>query len=839
MKVFEKINEEKCKYLLSLKKYEFDQLFPKTDEDHQNEKDFTFKNTIFYCKRSLKSNCNLEIEYAHSNLNPTSGRLFAKGGLQNMRKSARKFLTEGIYRDWDMCNAHPSIMLLACQKRGFQCSELKKYCANREAFLLKEGVGKKWMLALFNTDRFDYKTKHKSDAVKKLAAEMTRNKQCLFEEFKLTYKYKDGYNPVSSCVNAFWCDRENLYLQDVIKGLDRTKLGPLCFDGFMFDHSVDLTNTFVDSSMDWDEKENKSDVQIPPSFKPEDLTEVKVTYEDKKREFEEDYNATKIISPPCFVITLRDTQEIFKKDGLFIAFENMTYEVLDKNGQICKKQFIKEWFKDENMQYKEVFGVFTENEVCPDHVYNMWVPFECTQWELENYKYDESKVNIYLNLIHTLCNNEENVFRFVEKWIAQIFQFPHIKPEVALTLIGECGIGKDKFLDVLVALMGERKRFESISPERDIWGDFNGQLLECMLVHLSEIGKMNTTGASGKVRSMITAPTIFTNSKFKPPVSLKSIHRFVTLTNSLEPKTCEGKDQRRDVVMFGKSTYKNNGQFWDAYVNDILKNKHALYSIYEHFMNVKDVPEGPFKKIDRFFSRFQVEMTEQNQPFNEAFMQYLLEGYVKVKKLMDPLFKLIDDASLEAIHNIGDDQSMFNDDKEKAKALEIEQTEERKLNTFGYWFYKVNEDPSISSIGLDLVIHPEEPPWNMRLRESIRITRSQERGYELLIPGSGIYSLFQNFLRNVKKLSPSHAQEYSCKSFCSKLTAMRSNYSINKKRVPQGTKYVLCLDLLVDELSIDQNLEDENFKRPREEDRVDQMQESMKRRKEEEDRIQP
>ena len=68
---------------------------------------------------------------------------------------------------------------------------------------------------------------------------------------------------------------------------------------------------------------------------------------------------------------------------------------------------------------------------------------------------------------------------------------------------------------------------------------------------------------------------------------------------------------------------------------------------------------------------------------------------------------------------------------------------------------------------------------------------------------------------------------------------MGSNYSINKKRVSQGTKYVLCLDLLVDELSIDQNLEDENFKRPREEDRVDQMQESMKRRKEEEDRIQP
>jgi len=148
-------------------------------------------------------------------------------------------------------------------------------------------------------------------------------------------------------------------------------------------------------------------------------------------------------------------------------------------------------------------------------------------------------------------------------------------------------------------------------------------------------------------------------------------------------------------------------------------------------------------------------MTQQNQPYNEAFMQYLLEGFVKVKKLMNPLFKKIDDASLKAIRSIGDDESMFNDDKEKAKALVIKLTEDRKLNTFGYWFHKITEDPSISNIGVDLVVHPEEPPWNMRLRQSIRITRSQECGFELSIPGSGIYNLFQNFLRNVKNLSPS------------------------------------------------------------------------------------
>ena len=83
------------------------------------------------------------------------------------------------YRDWDMENAHPNIMLLACEERGFQISELKKYCENRQDFLIQEGVGKKWMLELFNTDRPDWKIKNKSENVKNLAKEMCINKKKL------------------------------------------------------------------------------------------------------------------------------------------------------------------------------------------------------------------------------------------------------------------------------------------------------------------------------------------------------------------------------------------------------------------------------------------------------------------------------------------------------------------------------------------------------------------------------------------------------------------------------------------------------------------------------------
>ena len=255
-------------------------MFPKTDDDDDDQKDFTFKNITSYCKKSLLAGCNLEVEYSHSKLNPTNGRLFAKGGIQNMRRSVRMFLTEGIYRDWDMSNAHPHIMLLACQEKGLDCPELQNYCSNREAFLQEHGVGKKWMLALFNTDRPDYKIKPESEKVKKLAREVCKNKKIMFQELKTKYNYKDRFNPMSSCINAYWCDLENNYLQAVIEGLDRSKLGPLCFDGFMYDVDAKLCN--LPGPMTWVEKENKSDVQIPEDFVPKESMEISVSYADKK-----------------------------------------------------------------------------------------------------------------------------------------------------------------------------------------------------------------------------------------------------------------------------------------------------------------------------------------------------------------------------------------------------------------------------------------------------------------------------------------------------------------------------------------------------------------------------
>ena len=243
-----------------------------------------------------------------------------------------------------------------------------------------------------------------------------------------------------------WCDRENTYLQEVIKDLDRNKLGPLCFDGFMYDISDDLE---LPGPMQWAEKENKSHVEIPDDFVPTEPVEITVSYADKKREFEEEMGLTKIKDPVCFVLRRNGKSILYKKDQLLTVFENAVYEDKNKHGEIVEMPFIPKWLKDPDMQMKDEFGIFPDEESCPENIYNNWVPFDCTTWNLENYQYDQSKVDIYLKLLWTLCNEEENTYQFFVKWIAHIFQLPQHKPLVAIIISGEQGVGKDMALDAL------------------------------------------------------------------------------------------------------------------------------------------------------------------------------------------------------------------------------------------------------------------------------------------------------------------------------------------------------------------------------------------------------
>ena len=120
MKFIEKVNSKKCQFLLTMKKGDFETSFPNSDDDDgKSNNDCSFYSTVNYCRKQKKVNFALEVEYKRSVLNPISGRMYAKGAsLQNLRSEVRKFLTQDIYKDYDMSNAHPSFLLEKCKLAG-------------------------------------------------------------------------------------------------------------------------------------------------------------------------------------------------------------------------------------------------------------------------------------------------------------------------------------------------------------------------------------------------------------------------------------------------------------------------------------------------------------------------------------------------------------------------------------------------------------------------------------------------------------------------------------------------------------------------------------------------
>ena len=133
--------------------------------------------------------------------------------------------------------------------------------------------------------------------------------------------------------------------------------------------------------------------------------------------------------------------------------------------------------------------------------------------------YTPSDFQIILNHIKILCNNQEEVSDYIIKWIAQMVQYPAIKTKVP-TFISKEGVGKSWLIKLFRVMFGNELVLESSNPSRDVWGDFDGMMMNAFIVNLNEISKKDTLEAEGKLKSLITEPTIHINMKGKNQVEI-------------------------------------------------------------------------------------------------------------------------------------------------------------------------------------------------------------------------------------------------------------------------------------------------------------------------------
>jgi hypothetical protein len=332
-------------------------------------------------------------------------------------------------------------------------------------------------------------------------------------------------------------------------------------------------------------------------------------------------NHCKIVNKSFFVKHTPSDIVVMSKTALITAYENMVYQKIVKD-EIVECNFINDWLRNNKQQLKyDDIGCYPDASKCPSNVFNAWRPFAMEL--VTEYKPNLEALKIIRDHIKILCNHDTTVATYMEAWIAQMIQFPAVKSNCP-TLISKEGAGKGTLLKLLSLMIGDDKYFETPTPSRDVWGNFNGRMVNAFLVNLDELTRKESLECEGKIKALITNPHLTINEKGVKQYGIISYHRFFGTTNHEDPlKT--SKDDRRNWIVRSSDELLGNVEYFTK-MNEYLADVNVLKTCYEHFKSIPGMKD--FNKLPIPVTEYQQDMKEMNMsPIESWLKSFTLEHY--------------------------------------------------------------------------------------------------------------------------------------------------------------------------------------------------------------------
>tara|TARA_R110001592_G_scaffold48564_1_gene152692 strand:- start:40 stop:2283 length:2244 start_codon:yes stop_codon:yes gene_type:complete len=601
----EKINKKRANYLLD--NLTFDDYFASVDIYDKNEAKKNYEKIIKYLKYKITSSLNSS-KYTYCK-NRNDGRLYGENTLQNVSKEIRGFICDSISTDIDIDNAHPVILLQLCKKYNIISPCLDYYVNNRNKCLneIMEDDNCNRIQAkkkiLISTNDFK-KIKSKNSFFNKYDTEVKeiQNKFLDIDDYNYLKEFaKKDVNFKGSYINHILCVNENIILSAIRDycDLNNIQIQALMFDGLMvYGDYKETSLSLIENHI----KENTIFKKIKLSIKPHEYEylipkdykcQVKLSYEEMREIFEKEN-----FKIGCKFYNFKDNRlSVYNRKDFQTKHEELTYFTTKK------VDFIKDWFKDEKKRRYDYTDAFPKDGLCPDNVYNTWVKFPVqlmdTQPDCEK---NIKALNWFLNHIKVLVNYNGEHYKFVKKWLAQMFQYPENKT-IELIFISEEGAGKGTFLNFLRTIMGGGVRcWESTSPEDEIFGKYNDNMADAFLVCFNESNKSNFYNSNEKKKALITEPMITIKPKGHTNYVMRSCHRFILFSNNCDPNQ---KNKRRDFTM-RCSDDKIDNELYFKEGNDYANDLNCCKYIYDYFMNLKnvkstivknDIPKGTYDEL--------------------------------------------------------------------------------------------------------------------------------------------------------------------------------------------------------------------------------------------------
>lgn len=531
------------------------------------------------------------------------GRLVPYGnyGLQTLHKDIRCALSMKYYWDVDIKNCHGILLNQIAEKEGWVHTYLNELCENREQIfknimdsdnrMTRDSI-KVLFLSLFYGGDYHGNNQWINDNFYPEIKLIMNNLSLMYPDVLKNCKKSNPDNPIGSCCSLILQDLEC----NILLGLDEyftqnnRSMDVLIHDGGLIRKLKDETEfpkTLLKGAESFILKHfnYKIELVIKPmetTFKEPEKINMDKQYTTIKSNFEKEIFLCK--NDACYYKVNNENITRFSKQDLTTAYEEVKYQDIVE-GSIVEESFLKKWFVDETKRKYERVDFILPPEIVPDNVFNLWNGFEIeriTNDDDERYGKDVETIN---NHIRLLCGNDEKLYDYILKWIANIFQNANEKNNIAVLFkSSQQGMGKNLFFELLRNMIGYRYACCIDKPERDIFGDFNSIMDNKLLVLMDEFAGRVGFKYDDEIKQLITCDTIDITQKKKDTITRRSYTKYIFNTNNDFPVRIS-LGERRFIICDSSKCNVPSKEYFDDLVR-IKNNKPSLKAFYNQLMKI-------------------------------------------------------------------------------------------------------------------------------------------------------------------------------------------------------------------------------------------------------------
>lgn len=159
-----------------------------------------------------------------------------------------------------------------------------------------------------------------------------------------------------------------------------------------------------------------------------------------------------------------------------------------------------------------------------------------------------------------MCQESESLFDWFWAYLAHSVQRPGKLPGTAIVMYGNQGVGKNTVFDAIASLC--RDHSIEVTTEEQLTGRFTSHLCNQLYVLSDEATYSRSRAALGRLKALITSPTLAVEEKGKPIYTTRNCTRLFIATNNDEAFPAAIGERRSAVFKFS-DVYKEDQTFFN------------------------------------------------------------------------------------------------------------------------------------------------------------------------------------------------------------------------------------------------------------------------------------